>query len=198
MTATEIRDELLVDRFASRYDFMQTRHLVVAAPADRAYLALRRLDFMEVGGRLVSASFWVRGLPERWRNRRRPPRVPTRLTLDDMTADSDWVFLGERPGAEVAAGAVGRFWKPVIEWRHTEAGEFTAFDEPGYGKIVFSLSATPYGQSRSLLTYDVRIVCTDRASRARVRAYWSVVAPFVGAVQTATLRTAARHAEQPG
>ncbi|WP_236794265.1 hypothetical protein [Amycolatopsis sp. GM8] len=195
MTTTETRGELLVDKFAPRYDFMQTRHLVVAAPVERAYRALRDLDFMEVGGGIVNAAFWVRGLPERWHDRHhRPPRTPTRLKFDDMAAGSEWLILGERPGAEIAAGVIGKFWKPVIEWRHTELAEFIDFDEPGYGKIVFSLSAAPYGQSRSLLTYDIRVALTDATSRNKFRAYWTVVAPFVGAVQAATLRAAARHA----
>ncbi|MTD54585.1 hypothetical protein [Amycolatopsis pithecellobii] len=198
MTTTETRGELLIDQLAPHHNVMQTRHLVVAAPVARAYRALREIDFTEVGGGVVNAAFWVRELPERWHNRHhKPPRMPTRLTFQDLAAGSEWLILGERPGAEITAGVVGKFWQPVIEWRHVEPGEFTAFDEPGYGKIVFSLSAAPYGESRSLSTYDIRVTLTDRASRAKFRAYWTVVAPFVGAVQAATLRAAARHAEQP-
>ncbi|GAA4659269.1 MULTISPECIES: hypothetical protein [Amycolatopsis] len=198
MSTTEGLPTLLADRFAPHYDFMQTRHLVAAAPAERAYHALRALDFTEVGGGFVDAAFRVRELPERWHNRHhRMPRRPTRLTIDDMTAGSEWVVLGERPGTEIAAGVGGRFWKPVVEWRRIEPEEFASFSEPGWGKIVFSLSALPYGRARAVLTYDVRVALADRASQAKFRAYWTVAAPLVGAVQNATLRTAARHAEQP-
>jgi hypothetical protein len=198
MTSTQAPAELLADRFAPDPDMMQTRHLVVAAPAGQAYPAVRGLDFTEVGGALVNAAFWVRGLPERWKNRHhKMPRVPTRLTFEDMTAGSEWVILGERPGAEIVAGVAGRFWKPVVEWRRVEPAEFAGFAEPGYGKIVMSLSATPYGESHSLLIYDVRIVLQDTLSRAKFRSYWLVTSPFIGAVQAATLRTIARHAEHP-
>lgn len=197
MASTETQPTLLADRFAPQYEVMQTRSLIVAAPVDRAYHALRALDFTEVGGGIVDAAFRVRELPERWHNRHhKMPRVPTRLTFDDLVAGSEWVILGERPGAEIAAGAVGKFWKPVIEWREIEPGEFVSFTEQGYGKIVFSLSALPYGDTRSLMTYDIRVVTNDRASRGKFRAYWAVVSPFVGAVQNATLRLAARHAGQ--
>lgn len=198
MTSTQARPDLLADRFAPRYDVMQTRHLMVEAPVARAYSALRNLDFTEIGGGLVNLAFWARRLPERWKNRHhRMPRVPTRLTFDDLVIGSDWVILGERPGAEIVLGVAGQFWKPVVVWRHVEPGLFADFTEPGFGKIVLSLSATPYGETHTLLTYDIRVVLGDGWSRTKFWAYWMTVSPFVRAIQAATLRTVARHAETP-
>lgn len=198
MTTTETRAGILADRFAPRYDHMQTKHLVVDAPPEQTYAAVRALDFTDVGGPVVDAAFWVRGLPERYRNRHHvTPRHRTRLTFDDMAAGSDWLILGERTGSEIVIGVAARFWTPVVEWRRVEPDEFADFAEPGYGKIVLSLSVRPYGQGRALLTSDTRVICTDRASRAKVRAYWRVAGPFIGLVQAATLRTIAQHAEHP-
>jgi hypothetical protein len=196
-TPTEVAPaELLADRFAPHPTVMQTRHLVADAPVARAAAALRALDFTEVGGGLVTAAFWARNLPERWKNRHhRMPRQRTRLTFDDLAAGSEWTILGERPGAEIAIGVGGRFWQPVVAWRHIEPADFVAFAEPGWGKLVQSLSAHRYGETRSLLSHDVRIVLSDTASRLKFRAYWAVVGPFVKTVQVATLRTIARHAE---
>lgn len=199
MTTTETRAELLADRFAPRYDYMQARHLVVDAPPAQTYAAVRTLDLTDLGGRIVDAAFWARGLPERWKKRHHDtPRHRTRLTLDDLAAGSEWVILGEWTGTEIVAGVGGRFWKPVVEWRRIEPDEFAEFAEPGYGKIVMSLSVRPYGEARSLLSCDVRVTLTDSASRAKFRAYWTVAAPFVAAVQASMLRTIARHAETPG
>lgn len=194
MATTEARAGLLIDRFAPRYDIMQAQHLVVDAPPAQTYAAVRSLDFTDVGGFVVDAAFWVRGLPERLKGQA-PERTP--LTFDTMTSASDWVVLGERAGEEIAAGVAGRFWKPVIEWKRLTPEEFTEFAEPGFGKIVFSLSVRPYGETRSLVTYDVRVTMTDSASHAKFRAYWAVVAPFVRTVQAAALRTIARHAVIP-
>jgi hypothetical protein len=197
-TSTTGATELLADRYAPGPDVVQTRHLVVAADREVTYSAARGIDFADVHGGLVDAAMWVRGLPQRWRDRRRGAATePTQLKFDDLTAASGWVVLGERPGEEIAAGAVGRFWIPVIVWREVGVDRFAAFDEPGYGKIVLSLSVRPYGGSHTLLTYDVRVTLTDPGSRARFRLYWAVVAPFVRVIQDATLRTIARHAEEP-
>lgn len=195
MTETAPPTELLADRFAPHCTVLQTQHVVVDAPVAQAYAALRALDFTEVGGGVVGAAFRVRDLPERWKNRHhKMPRQRTRQTFDDLAAGSEWTILGERPGTEIAIGVGGRFWKPVAEWRRIEPEEFLTFHEPGYGKIVQSLSALSYGKARSLLTHDVRVVLPDRASQRKFRAYWAVAAPFVKAVQAATLRTIARHA----
>ncbi|WAL68933.1 hypothetical protein ORV05_14565 [Amycolatopsis cynarae] len=196
MTSTQARPDLLADRFAPRYDVLQARHLLVEAPAERAYSALRSLDFTEIGGGLVNLAFWARGLPERWKNRHhRMPRVPTRLTFDDLVTGSEWAILGERPGSEIVLGVAGQFWKPVVVWRRVEPDRFIDFAEPGFGKIVLSLSAAPYGGTHTLLTYDVRVILGDGWSRAKFWVYWTTVSPFIRAIQTATLRTIARHAE---
>ncbi|MEU3764859.1 hypothetical protein AB0E55_07315 [Amycolatopsis keratiniphila] len=186
--------ELLADRFAPKPAFSVLRHRVVDADTATTYAALRGFDFMEVGGPFVHAAGWVRGLPERFR-RGRGPSVPTRLTFDDMTTGSDWVILGEQPGTELVAGVAGKFWQPVIEWRRVEPGEFAEFIEPGYGKIVLSLSVRRYGERRSLLSYDIRVTLTDSVSLARFRLYWAVASPFIKAIHAATLRTIARDAE---
>ncbi|MCS7484746.1 hypothetical protein ACFFQW_43265 [Umezawaea endophytica] len=191
--------ELLVDRFAPRSDFTLAHHRLVDADPDTAYRAVRELDLTEVHGTLVDTSMWLRSIPERVKYRKRGPvRTPTRLTLDDLAAGSERVVLGERPGEEIAFGAVGRFWQPVVEWRPVEPRDFVDFSEPGFGKIVCSLSVLPYGTRRSLVTYDVRTIFDDPPSWVGFRRYWRVVKPFVGVIQRAALRTIADTAERGG
>lgn len=196
--STHTAPAMLADEFAPRYDVMQAEHIVVDTEPAAAYAAVRELDFTDVRGPLVTAAMWVRGLPERWKRRRQgPPRMPTRMTFDDMAAGSDWVILGENPGHEITAGVAGRFWRPVVQWRHVEAEQFTTFDEPGYGKIVMSLSVRPYGVGSSLVSYDVRVIVNDTLSRTKFDLYWTTVAPFVRSIQKATLRTIKGNAEHP-
>jgi hypothetical protein len=55
------------------------------------------------------------------------------------------VPLGERPGREVVAGAVGRFWRTVGNEAapvRTRA-DFVAFSEPGYAKAVIAFTVFP-------------------------------------------------------
>ncbi|PXY36975.1 hypothetical protein BA062_14000 [Prauserella flavalba] len=187
----------MADRFAPKPATTQAQHLIVNTDTAKAYRAVRELDFTDIRGPIVGAAMWVRGLPERWHNRKHgPPREPTRMTLDDMEHGSDWVILGETSGSEIAAGVAGRFWKPVVQWHHVDASEFADFDEPGFGKIVMSFSVRPYGIG-SLVSYDIRVSINDTMSTAAFAVYWKTVSPFVAAIQRATLRTIKANAEHP-
>ncbi|SER70993.1 hypothetical protein [Lentzea albida] len=188
---------LLADRFAPRSDFGRLDHLVVEADPASTYKALHSLDLTDLHGFLVNAAMGLRALPERWREDR-PPRHRTRLTLQDLDAGTDWVVLGEDPGHEIAFGAVGQFWRPVVKWAHVEARDFADFAEPGYAKVVCSLSTSAYGQRRTLVTAEVRVVLTDPRAWLSFRRYWRISTPFVGVISRAVLRTVRRSAEAGG
>jgi hypothetical protein len=197
---TEIRqasspaDGLILDSFMGDYDFTCVQHIVVNASTDTTYATARTLDFLSVRGPLINALMWMRGLPQRLSRTPAPP-LPEHATLDDL-ADGDWVMLGENPGSEVAFGAVGMFWQPNIKWRRVDPADFTAFAEPGWGKIAANFSVRPYGLGRTLLTYEARTSLTDRQARRRFRWYWLTVSPFVAVVLRTTLRTIKREAER--
>lgn len=109
---------------------------------------------------LGRAAMWVRGLPERLK-RRVPPRVPTRLSFDDLVTRGSGSSSGEHPGHEVVFGAVGRFWTPIVRWEEVSAEDFASYRTSGRGRIVTGLSVRPYGNGRSLLTYEVRTILHD-------------------------------------
>ena len=77
-----------------------------------------------------------------------------------------WILLGERADREIGLGLVGKFWRPVIEFaRITSADEFRDFDEPGFAKTVYDLSAREVGASRTLLSGLMRTAATDEHAR---------------------------------
>jgi hypothetical protein len=178
-----------IDDAAAGYEYRAIEHLVVDAEPDTTYRAVRHLDLLRISSRLARAAFWVRGLPQALRTRR-PVRVPTRVTFDDLVARGDWVLLGEDPPREVVFGAVGTFWAPVVRVEQVPAEEFADYGKPGEGKIVCSLSVRPYGRRRSLVTYDTRATITDPLSRRVATGYWWTVAPFIKTIMRATLRAA--------
>lgn len=185
---------LLADRFAPRSDFGRTDHVVVDADPASTFAAVRDLDLTELHGFLVTAAVVLRELPERWKDDREPRRR-TRLTFRDLDAGTDWVLLGENPGHEIVFGAIGKAWRPVVEWIPVEARDFPDFTEPGYAKVVCSISTLPYGQRRTLVTAEMRVVLTDPRAWLSFRRYWRISTPFVGIISRAILRTVKRSAE---
>ncbi len=208
MTQSPPTAVLLIDEVLPEFDETIVEHLVIDAPLDTVYAAVRSMDFLEISSPMMDAAMFVRGLPDRIGRRMRgeePPPTPPSATLADMfdgTSESDifqdWVGLGEDAPHEIVFGAAGKVWQPEIEWKPLSAAEFPTFDEPGYAKIAAGFSLREYGANRTLLTYEARTANTDDDSRRRFRRYWWLVHVFVGVVMRAALRTAKDLSERGG
>ncbi|MGY6501990.1 MAG: hypothetical protein ACXIVQ_13995 [Acidimicrobiales bacterium] len=191
-------DQLIIERSLPVADVEIAEHRLVSASPGETYAAARSVDFLDVRSPLVDAAMWVRGLPPRLKGE--PPPTVASMRLSDALESGEmnlpgWLILGEQSGHDVAFGAVGRFWKPDIEWRDVPRHEFDEFAEPGWGKIAAGFSVVPYSDDRTLLTYACRVSMTDADSRRRFRTYWLVVQPFVARIFRATLATIAASAE---
>ncbi|MEZ5075973.1 MAG: hypothetical protein R2725_00855 [Solirubrobacterales bacterium] len=173
---------MLVDQLMPSYDVSDQVAVEVGAEPAVAWEALMRADLIEVGRRKPAVGLLggVRMLPElvsHLLHGEAPPAAPQRLTLRDSAeipaGEGGWVLLGERPGAELALGLVGKFWRPVIEYREVAAAEFAGFAEPGFAKTVYSLAVEPRGKGRCLLTGTMRTATTDEHARRWFRRYWT-------------------------
>ncbi|WP_205267786.1 hypothetical protein [Mycolicibacterium sphagni] len=184
---------MVIDSAMPSYDVVIAEHILVCTDPATTYRAARGLDLLTVHSWLLDAAMWVRQVPSRLTGR--PAPRPARLVIGDGVGIPGWLVLGERDGAEIAFGAVGRFWQPVIEWRSVDAADFRGFAEPGWGKIAANFSVLPYGADKTLLTYECRTATTDPRSRRRFARYWWLVRPFVGHILRATLRQIRADAE---
>jgi hypothetical protein len=142
---------------------------------------------------LLAASMWIRVLPARLLGKAAPP--PPRLVMAEKIGLPGWLLLGEQPNREIAFGAVGRFWRPVIEWRDVAPADFVGFAEPGWGKIAANFSMAPYGASHTLLSYQCRTTTTDPDARRRFMRYWWLIRQFVAHIMRATLNAIKADAE---
>lgn len=199
-----VAEPLLLDAVLPDFRFSRLECTVIAAVPDVVYGAARDLDMLAIHSPLFDAVMWARGVPDRMR--RRPVVTPPSMRVSDLfdtAAGGDqedaeaqpWIPLGERAGREIVFGAVGKVWKPAIEWRRVEPGDFTGFDEPGWAKMAAAFVVHPYGEQGSLLTYEARTACTDPASTARFGRYWTLVSPGVGIVLRGALRAIEAAAE---
>lgn len=187
-------DTLILDAVAEHADVTIAAHTIVAAPPQTVFGVAKSLDLLRVRTPLLTASFWVRGLPARLAGRDVTPPGP--LTLDGPTGLPGWMVLGEHPGHEIVFGAVGDFWHPIIRWNlEVTPDRFAQFAEPGWGKIACNYSTIGYGRHHTLLSYECRTTITDDGSRATFARYWWLVRPFVQHVMNATARTIAADAE---
>jgi len=172
---------VIVDDFLPVYDVSDAVATVVEADLTTTWAALLAVDLIEVGRRrpLVGMLGALRVLPDlasHLLNGKRP-HAPEHLQLRDLTSlppdQGGWVLLGERDRDEIALGLVGKFWKPVIEFKHVAPSTFREFVEPGYAKTIYSLSVRPLGERCTLLSGMMRTATTDEHARRWFRRYWT-------------------------
>lgn len=188
---------MILDELMPLCDLAIAEHRIVDADPGSTYRAACDLDFAAVHTPLLDLAFFARSVPARLRGRNVPPPPQVRLSGGADGGLPGWMLLGQRPGQEIAFGAVGVFWRGEIRWRNVPAEAFTAFTEPGNGKVVCNFSVRPYGVGRSLLSYECRVTATDSRSRQAVNRYWLVIRPFVGHIMRAALAAVADDATRP-
>ena len=191
------RTGLLIDRHLPRYDETVVRNRVVDAPVAATYDAAMMADFTQTGP-VVRALNELRALPIRigaWLRGEAPPSTTDPLRLRDLPEVGTWVRLDETEGEEIVFGAIGAVWQPDIEWVEVDAETVDDFDAPGYAKIAAGISIRPYGEGRTLVTYEARTAATDANSRRRFRRYWGLVGPFAGYMMGRALDRIAADAE---
>jgi hypothetical protein len=184
---------MLIESAVPTFDAMIAEHVMVAADPPTTFQAARGLDLLTVRTPLLAASMWIRVLPARLLGKAAPP--PPRLVMAEKIGLPGWLLLGEQPNREIAFGAVGRFWRPVIEWRDVAPADFVGFAEPGWGKIAANFSMAPYGASHTLLSYQCRTTTTDPDARRRFMRYWWLIRQFVAHIMRATLNAIKADAE---
>jgi hypothetical protein len=192
---------MLLDRLMPCYDATRREHLVVEGDLVTVHAAVQRADFLRAvtDSPGVRVLFAARSAAERAAAlaTRRPfvePPAPDALRLADMPTRGEWVRLGDDPPHEVAFGAVGQFWGGRTAWEQIDARVFAVFDRPGFARIACNFSLRPYGDDRTLVSYEARTAATDPAGRRAFLRYWRVVSPGVGVVMRSQLRVVAREA----
>jgi hypothetical protein len=190
-------DELLIDGFLPEFDVTVIRSIVVEAPPDETYEAINRADI--ASDPIMRALTQIRDLPNALlrRLRREPAPEHEIVTFADVAdAGTGWVVLGEEPGVQLAVGLVGAFWHRDYGIAHVSPAEFASFARPGYAKVGVSFSVRPYGERRSLLTYEARTATTDEEARRRFRRYWLVIGRGAGLMMSRALVAIKAEAER--
>jgi len=200
------QNEMLIDRYLPTFDATQIEHIVIDADLETAWAALRDLDLLRVHTPLLDAAMFARGVPIKVASWFGPTSTPAALPAQlRLTGDSvemqGWLPLGQLAGREIALGAIGRFWRPNIEWYDVTTmtpEQFAAFDSPGWGRIAANFSLRPYGKHRTLASYEARTAVIGSDAARRFTRYWWMVRPFVGHIMRATLDTLRKTAERAG
>src|SRR5580692_7479256 len=101
----------MLDRYMPEFDVASRHEIVVAAPIDRVYAAVKEADFNS--GWIVRALVALRTLPARIAGRKKPAPAPHAPGL----LRSGFTLLEEDAPNEFVLGVAGRFWTPAADLR---------------------------------------------------------------------------------
>lgn len=175
------------DKYLPTFDVREHHELIVSAPSEAAYEALRSVDFSR--SRLVRTIFGIRTLPSFFRHR--PWGTPKGAFVEQATG-MGWVILEETRGREIVAGAVTQPWASNVKFTSIPASDFRECSDPGFAKIVWGFSAAPAQLGSSVLSTETRAQATDPGSRAKFLRYWLFVSPGIRIIRRGALNLARR------
>jgi len=191
-------EPLLLDQFIPQYDHAIVYSQVFRAPPQACFEALVSMDILQIP--VIRLLMRARLLPQRVADavrgcgaEAREVWWPATFRVRDLGA-LGWVKLGERPGAELVFGVVGKPWQPVASGsgEPVAAGRFAGFDEPGFAKIAESTRVEQYGERSSIVIVESRVALTDEDSRRRCRRYWLMLGPFMKLMRPVIMRALER------
>jgi hypothetical protein len=191
--------ELLIDTQLPQFEARSFYAVVVDAPPEAAYRAVRALDPEQVAQAVPAMRLmgWLRAVPARVSARYRQDSPPAPPTLSADQAENTFVPVAEKPGTEFVVAMIGKFSSPSeLEFRRFEPAEFAGFTEAGFGKVAVSFLVLPYGTSRALLCTETRTTTTDPDTARRFQRYWQIIRPFAGYIMRRWLALAKQQAEQ--
>ena len=175
---------MLIDSFAPNPDAFETHRINIKASPEVVYRALWTADLgSSVVIKLLLA---LRSLPEFILHPFRSLPRDRRITLQTLI-DAGFGVLAEQPGKEIVLGVSGKFWRPTGNLSPFNRANF---DEPvaqGLARAVWNFHVEGRNDQTTLST-ETRVICGDRSSHRKFRAYWFFVRPFSGLIRRLMLR----------
>lgn len=186
---SESRVASTIDSYLPTYDVRSAHQIQVHAPAAVTYQAVRDLD---VGRSIpITVLFAIRALPHLLTGKARPSRSITLQTF----LEAGFMILDEDAPREFVMGAVGKFWRPDSGIVRIAPDEFRSFEAPGFAKGILTFTVEERDRTRSLLTTETRVACTDSSARRKFLLYWRAIGPFSGVIRRLMLNEVKRTAE---
>jgi hypothetical protein len=156
-----------LDKVLPAYDRAERHQIVVPVSCGQARAAAEQVAFTDIRGLQALLSL---------RAGKRVKMQPRPL-LATMTGPNAGFSKLASTEQEFVAGNAGRPWAGEPTLHFNSAGEYRAFNQPGYAKVAFNLRYEPGGPSACTVSSETRILATDPSARAKFTRYWKVIYP---------------------
>lgn len=183
-----------LDEFAPVYQFNEFHSILIRAPRERVYQAIKLVTADEI--LFFRTLIWIRRFgrygPESIMN------PPERQPLLAVATRTSFLLLREEQNREIVVGTVvvsPPGWRPS---RRPTPEDFKAFHEPGFALAAMNFFLEDANPGACRVTTETRVYATDLSVRRRFAAYWRVIYPGSALIRRMWLRAIALRAESPG
>ncbi|MBI4502152.1 MAG: hypothetical protein HY700_13450 [Gemmatimonadetes bacterium] len=187
-----------LDHYLPHPDTVIRHRVMLPAGPEQTYEWVRRFDWAQLCEPVGRAIAEMRAVPpfvaEVARRARRVP--PTARFIVGDALRRGFIPLSEKAGRHLVLGAVGKLWKHSPELIKMDPEEFAAFRDPKYVKILVAFLVVPYGEDRSILKLESRLLATDDSARAHLRRAWRTAEPYIDFYLRRALKTLAGVAKE--
>lgn len=185
-----------LDKFLPTCQFSEFHSVIVHAPPERVFSAIRELRPAE----LSPVIFWllnIRDLPARLTGKHAPGVAQAGPFLEQLYRGG-FIPLAEQPGREIVFGLVGQFWKltggddPHIP----DAQAFLECSDPAFAKVAANLLVTEAGDGRTQCSTETRVYVPEPATRRKFAFYWRIISMGSAFIRVLWLRAIKKKAER--
>jgi len=153
----------------------ETMRIFVNAKQETAWELARHYDMSSVPW--IRFLFNLRTIADLFHPDKSAPH-DKRIGLDQIGEnDNGFMIIHEIPGKEVVVGAIGKFWHVDIPFEKIAPDKFRNFDEPGWGKLAWSITVEPY-LTGSTIAFELRTTATDYDSWKKLNIYYHIIGTF--------------------
>jgi hypothetical protein len=185
-----------IDEFAPEFHFQEHHTIIVSAPPDRAYAAIKAVTADEIGlfHLFTSIRRFGRSGPESILN------APGQQPILDVATRTGFLLLLDRPGTEVVIGSIVVAPPGVAQRegprRQFTGEDFTALSQPGFAKATMNFRIEDLGNGTSRIETETRVFATDNTALRRFTPYWRIIFPGSWILRATWLDAIKTRAEQ--
>ncbi len=187
---------MLIDQYLPAYEFSELHSVIINAPPERAYTALKELTVADLSP-LIFLLLDIRSLPGRIIHKGGSGSFHGGPFLEQLY-QGGFIPLGEMPGEEIVFGLIGQFWKLFggVDPQVPDAPAFLTFDDPAFAKVAANLAISVDENGRTRCLTETRIHVPERSTRRKFAFYWRVISMGSAIIRRLWLRAIKRKAER--
>jgi hypothetical protein len=182
-----------IDEFMPAFHFREHHTIVVSAPPDRVYAAIKSVSADEIAlfNLLTGIRRFGRPGPEGILN------APAKQPILDVATRTGFVLLLDRAPSDIVIGAV--VVAPLgtrAPGRDLTVPDFIALTQPGFGKATMNFRTEDLGNGTTRVETETRVLLTDTVALKRFTPYWRTIFPGSSIMRATWLRAIKTRAEK--